>query len=185
MTHLDIYNRSYGKKKGHESNWQFDSRPRNVRNRPDFHACKWCATHRLKALDESYNFALDLVLIGGLNMKLQPHKVERVLTLGVLGLPFGSPKTKRHLDVALTERCIVYYMGEGGGFRRVRAMVSFVSSKSPVVCLSTKGGRGFCLVWNLAQRGRALHLYFGIDFSNNLLLATIHHPSLHKGKFMF
>jgi hypothetical protein len=27
MTHLDICNTSYGKKKGQESNWQFDSRP--------------------------------------------------------------------------------------------------------------------------------------------------------------
>jgi hypothetical protein len=26
MTHLDIYNISYGQKKGRESNWQFDSR---------------------------------------------------------------------------------------------------------------------------------------------------------------
>jgi hypothetical protein len=27
MTHLDIYSRSYGKKQGCESNWQFDSQP--------------------------------------------------------------------------------------------------------------------------------------------------------------
>jgi hypothetical protein len=70
MTHLDIYNTSYSKKKGWESNWQFESRPQNVKNRPDFRACRWCATHRWKALDESYNFALDLVPIGGLNAKL-------------------------------------------------------------------------------------------------------------------
>jgi hypothetical protein len=70
MTHLDICNTSYGKKKGRESNWQFDSRPRSVKNWPDFHACRWRATHRWKAVDESYNFALDLVLIGGLNRKL-------------------------------------------------------------------------------------------------------------------
>jgi hypothetical protein len=30
MTHSDIYKTSYGKKKGRESNWQFDSRPQNV-----------------------------------------------------------------------------------------------------------------------------------------------------------
>jgi hypothetical protein len=46
MTHLDICNTSYGKKKGWESNWQFDSWPRKVKNRPDFRACRWCATHR-------------------------------------------------------------------------------------------------------------------------------------------
>jgi hypothetical protein len=30
-------------------------------------------------------------------------------------------------------------MGEGGGFPRARAMVSFVSPESPVACPSTKG----------------------------------------------
>jgi hypothetical protein len=32
--HLDICNPSYGQKKGQKSNWQFDSRPLKVRNRP-------------------------------------------------------------------------------------------------------------------------------------------------------
>ncbi len=32
--HLDISSQSYGQKKGRESNWQFDSRPLKVRNRP-------------------------------------------------------------------------------------------------------------------------------------------------------
>jgi hypothetical protein len=31
MTHLDIYSTSYGKKKGWESNWQFDSQPQKSR----------------------------------------------------------------------------------------------------------------------------------------------------------
>jgi hypothetical protein len=70
MTHLDICNTSYGKKKGRESNWQFDSRPQNVVNQPDFRAYKWCVIDRWKALDESYNFALDLVPVKGLNAKL-------------------------------------------------------------------------------------------------------------------
>jgi hypothetical protein len=30
-------------------------------------------------------------------------------------------------------------MGEGGGFPRIQAVVSFVSPESPVACLSTKG----------------------------------------------
>jgi len=30
-------------------------------------------------------------------------------------------------------------MGEGGGFPRVRAMVSLVSPELPVACVSTKG----------------------------------------------
>ncbi len=37
------------------------------------------------------------------------------------------------------KRHIVYYMREGGGFPRVRAVVSHVSPKLPVACPSTKG----------------------------------------------
>jgi hypothetical protein len=35
MSHLDICSPSYGQKKGRESNWQFDSQPQKVGNRPD------------------------------------------------------------------------------------------------------------------------------------------------------
>jgi len=51
----------------------------------------------------------------------------------------GVPGQNGHLDVGLTERCREYYMGEGGGFPRVWAMVSFVSLESLVTCPSTKG----------------------------------------------
>jgi hypothetical protein len=54
-------------------------------------------------------------------------------------LPLGSPETKSHLDVAPVEWRIVYYMGEGGGFPRVRAVVSQVNLELPVACPSTKG----------------------------------------------
>jgi len=70
MSHLDICSTSYGKKKGRESNWQFDFRPLKVKNRPDPDACRKSATHRWKFLDESYNFALDFVPIGGLSKEL-------------------------------------------------------------------------------------------------------------------
>jgi len=43
------------------------------------------------------------------------------------------------LDVGAMERCKEYYMGEGGGFPRVRAVVSHVSPELPMVCPSTKG----------------------------------------------
>jgi hypothetical protein len=78
MTHLDICNTSYGKKKGWESNYQFDSQPQKVGNRPNFRACRWSVIHRWKGLDESYNFASDLVPIGGLNKKLWPSKVAGI-----------------------------------------------------------------------------------------------------------
>jgi len=61
--HLDICSPSYGQKKGRESNCQFDSRPLKVRNRPLLNVASRSATWRWKALDESYNFGLDLVSI--------------------------------------------------------------------------------------------------------------------------
>jgi hypothetical protein len=45
MSHLDICSMSYGRKKGRESNWQFDSRPLKVRNRPDPGVCRWSVIH--------------------------------------------------------------------------------------------------------------------------------------------
>ncbi len=40
--------------------------------------------------------------------------------------------------MGVVERHIVYYRGEGGGFPRVRAVVSHVNLELPVVCLNTK-----------------------------------------------
>jgi hypothetical protein len=51
IAHLDIWNTSYGQNKGRGSNWQFDSRPLQVRNRPNFLMCRWRATYRWKAID--------------------------------------------------------------------------------------------------------------------------------------
>jgi hypothetical protein len=61
--------------------------------------------------------------------------------LGISGLPFGSPKTKCHLDVGLVERHRVYYKGEGGGFPQVRAVVSLVSPSLFVARPSTKSAQ--------------------------------------------
>ncbi len=41
--------------------------------------------------------------------------------------------------MGVVERHKVYYMGEGGGFPRVQAVVSLVSPELPVACPSTKG----------------------------------------------
>ncbi len=139
LGHLNFCNISYGKKKGWESNWQFDSRPLKVGNRPDPGACKWSEIHPWKTFEESYNFALDLIPIEGLSKKLWSCKVPGVQTGTVSRLLLGNPGTKSHLDVGATEKHRVYYMGEGGGFLRVRAVVSQVSLELPVACPSTKG----------------------------------------------
>jgi hypothetical protein len=57
----------------------------------------------------------------------------------VLGLSLGSPGTNNHLDVTPVGWRKVYYIGEGGGFPRVRAVVSQVNPEWPVACPSTKG----------------------------------------------
>ncbi len=71
-------------------------------------------------------------------MKLWGLKVTQVSVVGISGLPFGSLKTKCHLDVAPVESRKKYYKGEGGGFPQVWAVVSLVSPRLPVARLSTK-----------------------------------------------
>jgi hypothetical protein len=139
MSHLDICSTSYGKKKGRESNCQFESRPLKVWNWLDLGVCRWSATHCWKAIKESYKFALDLIPIEGLSKELWTHKVLGVQIGIVLRLLLGNLGTKSHSDVGVMERRREYYMGEGGGFPRVRAVVSLVSLRLPVACPSTKG----------------------------------------------
>jgi hypothetical protein len=101
--------------------------------------CRWSATHRWKVLDEGYNFASDLITIGGLHKKLCTFKVAGVLIVRISRLPLVSPGTKSHLDVAPVESCKIYYMGEGGGFPWVRAVVNLMSPKLLVARPRTKG----------------------------------------------
>jgi len=91
IAHSGIWNTSYGQKKGRESNCQFDSRPQKVGNRPDLLSCRGRATYFWKALDESYNFALDRTSIEGLLTKLWGSKVTGIPAGGISGLPLGSP----------------------------------------------------------------------------------------------
>jgi hypothetical protein len=138
MSHLDICNTSYGQKKDWEWNWQFDSQPLKVRNRPDLGVYRWNATHRWKALEESYKFALDLISIGGRSWELWASKVPRVQTGTISRLHLGSPGTKSHSNAGAMGKRREYYMGEGGGFPRVQAVVSLVSPRLPVACPDTK-----------------------------------------------
>ncbi len=116
ITHLNTSNTSYGQKKGRESNWQFNSRPLKVKNCYDFLAFRWHVTYCWKALNESYNFALNLISIGGLNRKLWAPKITRVLTIEISGPPFGTPGTKWHLGAGPVAMHKVYYKAKAGGF---------------------------------------------------------------------
>jgi hypothetical protein len=88
--HLDICSLSYGQKKGRESNWQFDSRPLKVGNRPLPDVRYGSATWRWKDLDEGYNFGLDLVVIQLCSRELWQFKVPGVLP-GQFRDNFGTP----------------------------------------------------------------------------------------------
>jgi hypothetical protein len=118
---------------------KFDSRTLKVGNHPDFLVYRWREIYRWKAFDKGYNFASDLISIKGLHTKLWPLKGARVPTLGISGLPLGSPRTKWHLSVGPVARHGVYYKGEGGGFPQVQAVVNLVSPCLPVARQCTKG----------------------------------------------
>jgi len=66
-------------------------------------------------------------------------KVLGVQTKTVSGLHFGSPGKKCHSDASGAEKHREYYLGEGGGFPRVQAMVmSQVNLGLLVACSNTK-----------------------------------------------
>ncbi len=100
MSHLDTCSPSYGQKKGHESNWQFDSRPLKVGIRPLSDVCRRSETWHWKALKENYNFGLDLTLIRDRSQEIWVPKVPGVQPGTVSRLPLGSPGKKCHSHVA-------------------------------------------------------------------------------------
>jgi hypothetical protein len=88
--HLNIGPPSYGQKKGRESNWQFDSRPLKVENRPFPDLRMESATWSWKDLDEGYKFGLDLVAIRPGSRELWAPKVPG-LHSGQFRDNFGTP----------------------------------------------------------------------------------------------
>jgi hypothetical protein len=138
ITHLDIWNTSYGQKKGQESNWQFDSLPLKVGHHLNFlrvggvwHTVEKLSTKATTLFWTSSQSKFCTQRYGG-------PKVAKVPILAILGLPLGSLETKSHLDVGLMEKHKVYYKGEGGGFPQVQAMVSLVNPSLPMARPSTK-----------------------------------------------
>jgi len=131
--HLDICNPSYGQKKGRESKWQFDSRPLKVENRPlpnlqienrigkiSTRATTLVQTSsRSDSAVESYELP-----------KSRDSNRDNFGTIS--GLQLGSPGKMCHLDVIPVEWHREYYMREGGGFPRVRAVVN-------LMCQSARG----------------------------------------------
>jgi len=82
----------------------------------NFLACKQRATYHWNALDEGYNFALDLISIRGLHTNLWAFKIVGIPILGISRFPLGCPGTKWHLGVGPMAMHKIYYKGEGDGF---------------------------------------------------------------------
>ncbi len=57
----------------------------------------------------------------------------------ISGLLFGNPGIQSHSNVGAMGKHREYYMGEGAGFPRVRAVLTLVSPKLPMACPNTKG----------------------------------------------
>jgi hypothetical protein len=123
---------SYGQKKGRESNWQFDSRPLKVGNRPLSDVRFGSATWRWKDLDEGYNFASDLVTIQLCSRELWRFKVSGVppgqIRDSISGVPricaIWMPPPWRAAENTIGSKVVAY--------SQVRAVVS-------LVCPSARG----------------------------------------------
>jgi len=90
IVHLDICRPSYGQKKGRESNWQFDSWPLKVGNRPLSDLRIENEIRCWKDLDEGYKIGLDLITIKLCSRELWAPKVPR-LHPGQFWDNFGTP----------------------------------------------------------------------------------------------
>jgi hypothetical protein len=101
IVHLDIWNTSYGQKKGRKSNCQFDSRPKKVGNQHDLLNYRGRATYCWKTLNETYNFASDRISIRGLLAKLWGSKFVGVPTGAISGLPLGSLRREKSFGCRL------------------------------------------------------------------------------------
>ncbi len=110
--HLNICSPSYGQKKGRESNWQFDSRPLKVGNRPLSNLRIESAISRWKDFDKGYKFGSDLITIRLCSRELWAPKVSglhpgqfRDSNPGVPGVP-GKSDIRAWVPPRVTEYII-------------------------------------------------------------------------------
>jgi hypothetical protein len=115
-----------------------DSRKLRVQLQGSKHLALKFSLYCWKGLEESYKFASDLISIGGLNKELWTSKFPGVQIGTLSGLLLGSPGKKCHLGVGAAELHKEYYMGEGGGFPRIWAVVSHVNPGWLMACPSTE-----------------------------------------------
>jgi hypothetical protein len=132
--HLNICSPSYGQKKGRESNWQFDSRPLKVWNRPLPDLRIESAIRRWKDLNKGYKFGSDLVAIRLRSRELWAPKVPGLHSGQFSGQFWDSdPGVPGKSDIrAWVPRNVTEYTigNMVVAYSRVRAVVSQVSQSA-------------------------------------------------------
>ncbi len=128
-------------KEGLGSNWQFDSRPLKIGNRPLPEVWIGHAIRRWKDLDEGYNFVETLLrsnfAVGSYGRsKFRESRRDDFGTTS--GLHFGSPGNLCHLGVVPTTWRRVYYREYGGGILPSQGCGDSKWVRVPVACPNTK-----------------------------------------------
>ncbi len=140
MSHLDICSLSYGQKKGRESNWNQTGNLTPDHKKSGIDQIPTCVGGVQHGVGKLSKRATRLVRRSGREvvMAQSPGSPNRDNFETISGFHFGSPGTKSHLGVGAVEQRREYYMGEGGGFPRTRAVVNQVSPRLPVACPNIK-----------------------------------------------
>jgi hypothetical protein len=90
-------------------------------------------TYHWKAIDEGYNFVLDLISIKGLHKKLWASKVVGVCISRISGLPIRESWDKMTFDARPMAKHKKYYKREGDDFFQVRVVMNLVNMHLLVV----------------------------------------------------
>jgi hypothetical protein len=128
-----LQHKLWPQKKGRESNYQFDSRPLKVKNRPYFLEFRWHATYCWKALDKGYNFVFYFTSIEGLHKKLRASKVAGIPIWGISKLP-----TWESQGACLVVRHREYYNGGRWWLSPSLGAMNLMNPCLPMACPCTK-----------------------------------------------
>jgi hypothetical protein len=169
IDHLDICNPSYGQKKGRESNWQFDSWPLKVGNRPFSDVRIQSARCRWKDLDEGYNFGSNLVAIKLGSRELWAPKVPGLQPGQFRDSNLGVPG-KSAIRVQVRQSGTEYTIGSMVVTSPESGPWCVLWSKVPVACPNIQGCPG---MWT-----NHFVICFGCRFKLDLLVPL---PSLIPG----
>jgi hypothetical protein len=124
IVHLDVIDMSHDKKKGQESNWEFDSWSQIPTKQGSNKIRLGHVIHHWKIFLKAIRYYLAFSKQNWFekNMNGQSFGTTKVL---VLGLPLGNHREKWHLDVVPIDRHTIYYKeGNGASFQRLEAVWS-------------------------------------------------------------